>query len=530
MSRRTRLKLVSIDGDHAAPAEAPAVEPVVRVAANDSEPATPGWGPEPADSPALVVRPEPRRWRSLSSLSLSLVAHAGLIAVAAATLTRPGSEASTEAVAVEIVFEAPKAPAEPVVAEVPDFVVPHDALIDAILSEAPAIDLAETVEPNEVVEPEAEPDAPVPIAEQAVIAPASEAEVDVPTPDASTEALLAEPPAFETAEADEPSGEIAAAVEDGEPVEPAKAAPAEAETPVDPAPLPEPMEPQPAGGTEPAQITDAALATGPAPGTEPAQPATPVGQTEPSIVTLPPPDPALAVLSAPPTIVEADRVAPAPAIAAPVAAPPPAPEQLAVEPSPDMALAPEAALPESIVALPSPRPINTSPAAKAKSDATSRKPAPRAKSEAPKQKAEQRAALRKKPEKAAPKPVPAASASKTEAKRPAKTQAGSGASGAAAASPGAEAAYGRKLLAHIERRKRYPAAARAANATGSVRLSISIDRNGQLRGARVTGGSGHKILDEEALATARRAAPYPAPPDSVGGKSYSFSVTLRFSK
>jgi protein TonB len=46
----------------------------------------------------------------------------------------------------------------------------------------------------------------------------------------------------------------------------------------------------------------------------------------------------------------------------------------------------------------------------------------------------------------------------------------------------------------------------------------------------VTGGSGHAVLDEEALATARGAAPYPAPPDGVGGKTYAFSVTLRFSR
>jgi len=121
-------------------------------------------------------------------------------------------------------------------------------------------------------------------------------------------------------------------------------------------------------------------------------------------------------------------------------------------------------------------------------------------------------------------------AAKPAAKKSAKAEAGPGAAASAGASAGVEAAYGRKLLSHVERRKRYPAAARAANATGAVKLSVTIDRAGQLRSARVTKGSGHAVLDDEALATARRAAPYPAPPDGVGGKTFAFSVTLRFSR
>ncbi len=106
--------------------------------------------------------------------------------------------------------------------------------------------------------------------------------------------------------------------------------------------------------------------------------------------------------------------------------------------------------------------------------------------------------------------------------------AGAGSQARAAAVPGAEAKYGRRLLSHVERHKRYPAAAQRARISGATRLSITIDRAGGLAGARVSASPGHQILDQEALAVARRAAPYPRPPDGVGGSTFSLSVTLRF--
>ncbi len=96
------------------------------------------------------------------------------------------------------------------------------------------------------------------------------------------------------------------------------------------------------------------------------------------------------------------------------------------------------------------------------------------------------------------------------------------------ASPAAKASYAKKLLRHVERRKRYPRAAAGKRISGATRLAITINRSGSLVGARVTGSSGHRVLDDAAVATARRAAPYPRPPQGVGGSTISFSVTLRF--
>ncbi|WP_048648058.1 energy transducer TonB [Nitratireductor soli] len=96
------------------------------------------------------------------------------------------------------------------------------------------------------------------------------------------------------------------------------------------------------------------------------------------------------------------------------------------------------------------------------------------------------------------------------------------------ATKGEQAAYARRLLGHVQRHKRYPRAAERQNITGSANLSITIDRAGRLAGVRLRKGSGDAVLDQEALATARRAAPYPRPPEGVGGKTISFSVKLDF--
>lgn len=107
---------------------------------------------------------------------------------------------------------------------------------------------------------------------------------------------------------------------------------------------------------------------------------------------------------------------------------------------------------------------------------------------------------------------------------------GAAPSRAAAASAGEKAAYARKLLTHVQRYKRYPQAAERAGITGAARLSITIDRSGSLRGARLVSSAGSALLDKEAMEVAHRASPYPAPPPGVGNATFSFIVTLRFER
>jgi protein TonB len=96
------------------------------------------------------------------------------------------------------------------------------------------------------------------------------------------------------------------------------------------------------------------------------------------------------------------------------------------------------------------------------------------------------------------------------------------------ASAGEKAAYAARLRSHVQRFERYPAEAERNGVTGSVRIVITIDRSGRLVSSRLTAGSGSTILDDAARATAERASPYPPPPDGIGGRTLTFTATVRF--
>ncbi|NNJ77348.1 MAG: TonB family protein [Anderseniella sp.] len=105
-----------------------------------------------------------------------------------------------------------------------------------------------------------------------------------------------------------------------------------------------------------------------------------------------------------------------------------------------------------------------------------------------------------------------------------KTQSRAGSAGrSGGASAGEKAAYARRVLSHIQRYKRFPSGARA----GKVGLKVRISASGALQSAAVRRSSGHRVLDKAAIATARRASPYPKPP---GGGSFSFTVSLRYKR
>lgn len=88
------------------------------------------------------------------------------------------------------------------------------------------------------------------------------------------------------------------------------------------------------------------------------------------------------------------------------------------------------------------------------------------------------------------------------------------------------ARWERSLVAQIERSKRYPP--QAGNRFGVVSVAFSIDRDGRLLGARVVIGSGSVILDDEALAIIRRAAPFPHPPAGLADDRLSLVLPIRY--
>lgn len=98
--------------------------------------------------------------------------------------------------------------------------------------------------------------------------------------------------------------------------------------------------------------------------------------------------------------------------------------------------------------------------------------------------------------------------------------------GAATASAASRANWRGTLVAHLNRFKRFPGGANP----GTVQVAFSIDRAGRVLSARLVGGSGDALLDEEAVAMIRRASPVPAPPDELGGGNIALSVPVKFSR
>ncbi|MFH1793080.1 MAG: TonB family protein [Pseudomonadota bacterium] len=188
---------------------------------------------------------------------------------------------------------------------------------------------------------------------------------------------------------------------------------------------------------------------------------------------------------------------------------------------PDQPLFPPAAEPKPAASAPSKKPDAAAPERKT----VEKPPASTARKTETRSAAAARVEKPKKPKAAAGASPPGGAKAKGKSQQ--ATRAGSVAS--AAASSGDKEAYGRKVNSHVQRYKRYPDAAARGGMKGAVKVSISIGGSGNLASARVTSSSGYPVLDGEALATVRRAAPYPKPPAGFAGTA-RFSLTLRYSK
>ena len=98
---------------------------------------------------------------------------------------------------------------------------------------------------------------------------------------------------------------------------------------------------------------------------------------------------------------------------------------------------------------------------------------------------------------------------------------------AASAAAAAQTWQGR-LLAHLERRKRYPAEARARRLEGVAHVRFTMDRQGRVLSVVLERSAGHAALDREALALLQRAQPLPAPPPETPGERITLTVPVEF--
>lgn len=94
--------------------------------------------------------------------------------------------------------------------------------------------------------------------------------------------------------------------------------------------------------------------------------------------------------------------------------------------------------------------------------------------------------------------------------------------------PGHAAGYLAALQAWLERHKEYPARARSRRQEGTVLLFFAMDREGRVHETHIQRGSGHSLLDQEALALIRRAEPLPPPPPEFGDEEIRLVVPMQF--
>ncbi len=227
----------------------------------------------------------------------------------------------------------------------------------------------------------------------------------------------------------------------------------------------------------------------------------------PDIQEAPPPDLTQPPPELVPTPPELTQMTPPPTLESP-----PSPVETPVTdalPEIDMPPAPPVETAEVAVARPMsrpenlPRPVEPQPERVVERQPERQQPRPQPPSEPPSQ-----AARQARLQNAAPAPAAAA---------PQTSRAASGSE--------APARWQSRLMAHLERHKRYPAASRQRRQEGVVHVYFTIDPGGHVQSAQIARSSGHTELDAAVLELVRRASPVPAPPP---GAPRGITAPVRF--
>jgi protein TonB len=89
------------------------------------------------------------------------------------------------------------------------------------------------------------------------------------------------------------------------------------------------------------------------------------------------------------------------------------------------------------------------------------------------------------------------------------------------------AKWGRKISAYFELHKRYPV---NKNKATNVKVSLVLNRRGNVVSVAVAESSGDAAFDEAALAMVRRSDPVPPPPAGLTDDQFAFSLDVKFTK
>lgn len=266
------------------------------------------------------------------------------------------------------------------------------------------------------------------------------------------------------------------------------------------------LRPAPEGQAE-APVIDVAFmpaASAPAAAAPEAPPAEPTPQVEQSDLAPPKNEP----VQAREAVTEPESP---PAKTEPAPQPQPVPPPVALQvPEP----AAEPAHPDQVTVMPPPaKPVEPAPQAKPEKvpERSTRKPAD--------EKAEREKAEKEKHKTTAP-PKPAAAPGSRPAQVAMAPNPGADSEGARAG----RASWESELAAHIRRYATY--AANGSKETGTVRVGVTIDRNGRLLAHRLAGSSGSAMLDNAAMAVIERAQPYPRFPPGMTQAQIALTIPL----
>jgi protein TonB len=223
-------------------------------------------------------------------------------------------------------------------------------------------------------------------------------------------------------------------------------------------------------------------------------PVPPEPVVEPAPVEPPPPEPVQPIVEEPPPEVPP----PVQEVVEPTPEPPPEPPPEIVEPIDPIEQQMTAALENVEVPLPAMRPP----------------PTPEEKKPEPKKEPKKPVVQKPKPQPKQAQASKAAEEAQAQVRQADRTAASRSANGSSAPSV-SPARWQSRLMAHLERRKRYPADARARREEGTAYVRFRIDDSGNVLSVALSRSSGSSALDQEVLAMVQRASPVPAPPAGV---------------
>ncbi|WP_188055320.1 TonB family protein [Sphingosinithalassobacter sp. CS137] len=88
--------------------------------------------------------------------------------------------------------------------------------------------------------------------------------------------------------------------------------------------------------------------------------------------------------------------------------------------------------------------------------------------------------------------------------------------------------YAQRVLAWLERHKRFPNEFVRDRFDATVLIAFSVDRRGRVRDVRIVRESGIDWLDALALRQVRAASPFPRPPEAARSEPLTFEVPMRY--